>query len=222
MLQSPQQRQPAGTTSARGGFTLIELLVVIAIIGLLAGILIPTVQSISSQGYRTRTTAHMAVLDKGAQQYHADNGVYPGQKNWGNWSTDTASQMLVRYLFTPKEDNPFGSGWEPEDAYVGNPPENLLDETGNEVGKKWAPMDGFPRPMAICYWPAHPDRPGSVKQFSEGQNSSLLTNKEGNLDKMVRNDKTGIPHGDGKYIFIAAGEDRVFFTTDDVTSWKKD
>ena len=208
----------------RAGFTLIELLVVIAIIGMLAGILVPTISGILSLGYHAKTESHIKALSNGAEQYFDDYGVYPGQANWGSWKAGTASGHMVHLLFTPKGEDIYRSGWEPRDAYV-SLSEDLLDNaSGGEsgTGEAYVPLDGFPKPMAICYWPADPGQKGKADQFRQNQNSDLLTEKDGKLDDMASNETTGIPHMDGKYLLVGAGIDRTFFTTDDVTNFRKD
>ncbi|MFP4052375.1 MAG: type II secretion system protein [Phycisphaerae bacterium] len=217
-------RQPGRGGLRRTGFTLIELLVVIAIIGMLAGILVPTIGGILSLGYHAKTESHIKALANGADQYFDEYGAYPGQADWGNWQADTASQHLVHLLFTPKGGKTYGSGWEPRDAFV-SPSEDLLDNKDGSrsgTGKGYVPLDGFPKPMAIAYWPADPGKKGKADQFRQSQNDALLTEKDGKLESMISNDTTGLPHMDGKYILLGAGIDRTFFTTDDVTNFRKD
>lgn len=62
------------TTSRRiSGFTLIELLTVIAIIGILAGIIIPTVGSVQEKARRTTDLSNMKQIIQAAMIYANDN-----------------------------------------------------------------------------------------------------------------------------------------------------
>ena len=61
----------------RRGFTLIELLVVIAIIGLLAAILIPTINSALNSAKRARALGQIQDLDGAIKRFIAEYGVPP-------------------------------------------------------------------------------------------------------------------------------------------------
>ena len=61
----------------RTGLTLVELLAVIAIIGLLAGLLLPAVQSAREGGRRTTCASNLRQLGQGLQQFHAARGSLP-------------------------------------------------------------------------------------------------------------------------------------------------
>jgi prepilin-type N-terminal cleavage/methylation domain-containing protein len=63
----------------RKGFTLLELLVVIAIIGLLAALIIASMQSARKRAYRGRILEQVREMRKTAELYVADNarGFYP-------------------------------------------------------------------------------------------------------------------------------------------------
>jgi len=65
------------TTSIRRGFTLIELLVVIGIIGLLAGLLIPAVQSAREAGRRAQCVANLRQIGIAMNAYHAIHNMFP-------------------------------------------------------------------------------------------------------------------------------------------------
>lgn len=60
-----------------GGFTLIELLVVIAIIGMLAGFLLPALQSSRERGRQTNCKNNLHQLSIGVIMYNDDHKVMP-------------------------------------------------------------------------------------------------------------------------------------------------
>jgi prepilin-type N-terminal cleavage/methylation domain-containing protein/prepilin-type processing-associated H-X9-DG protein len=67
----------SATASIRRGFTLIELLVVIAIIGLLAGLLVPAVQSAREAGRRAQCVANLRQIGIAMNAYHASHAMFP-------------------------------------------------------------------------------------------------------------------------------------------------
>jgi len=64
-------------TSLRRGFTLVEVLVVLAIVMLLAGLLIPAIQSAREQARRCQCQNHMSQLILAVHHYDAVHGIYP-------------------------------------------------------------------------------------------------------------------------------------------------
>lgn len=65
----------------QNGFTLIELLIVIAIIGLLASVIIVSLNSARAKGRDARRKADLAELQKALEMYYMDNNSMPINRN---------------------------------------------------------------------------------------------------------------------------------------------
>ncbi len=69
------------------GFTLIELLVVIAIIGILAGIVIPTVGSVQEKGQKIKSASNIRQIVNSLNAVRLDSVTVAGA-NTGAWAAD--------------------------------------------------------------------------------------------------------------------------------------
>jgi prepilin-type N-terminal cleavage/methylation domain-containing protein len=78
------------------GFTLIEMLTVIAIIGILVGLLIPTIAIVKKKARITQARSEAANLAGVICAYQQQNSIYPSSKA----SADTASSMAADLTFT--------------------------------------------------------------------------------------------------------------------------
>lgn len=98
MCEAYQKRCDAGSGLASSGFqrrralTMVEVLVVIAIIGLLAGLLLPAVQSVRESSRRTKCASNLSQLGKAMSGYQARDGRFPAAGRGYSWcSSGTAN-----------------------------------------------------------------------------------------------------------------------------------
>ncbi len=107
-------------TSRSSGFTLIEIIVVLALITLLAGVVVPMVSGVSSQGQAAKILAVADTLKKACARHFADTGrtaiEYSGPSyitaSVRNLSlTQTTAGWRGPYIDHPLSysDNPFGT-----------------------------------------------------------------------------------------------------------------
>ena len=99
------------------GFTLIELLVVIAIIGLLASIIVVSVDAARKKARDSVRLHNMSQVAKALELYHFDNGVYPVETDYccmeaGSGETcecDNVTTAINSYLPTIPSDSLYDS-----------------------------------------------------------------------------------------------------------------
>ena len=81
--------------TSKAGFTLIELLVVISIIGMLAGLMLPAVQSAREQGRRTTCINNQKNIALAFIQYEQTKGRFPQWRASGDATFDAATINAV-------------------------------------------------------------------------------------------------------------------------------
>lgn len=91
-----------GHACRQTGFTLIELLVVIAIIGILAAVILASLNDARAKARDARRLGDMKAIQTALEMYYADNGQYP-QTTWtssyqGTWQTGVLGVALAPYL----------------------------------------------------------------------------------------------------------------------------
>jgi len=75
------RRRLGGFHHGEGGFTLIELLIVVVILGILAGVLVPRLLSMTSTGHVAAANDEVAKVETAAMAFYADSN--------GSWPVDT-------------------------------------------------------------------------------------------------------------------------------------
>lgn len=182
--QARYDQRPDRTAPARGGaagFTLIELLTVVAIIGLLVGMVVPTISSVLDALYAARTLSRIDNLANGARMYKVEgsgNKYFPAQQYAKNILetgstigtggslangraapasyTNAGSALLGRILFTKTDPNATNSNALPDLFPVGN--WSVLDTDMLDPPDVTTSTIGrdTPRPYSIVDCSSHP------------------------------------------------------------------
>ena len=99
-----------GIRSGQAGFTLVELLVVVSIIGLLAGIMVPTITKAMEAGRKAKVKGELTAIVAAVKAYKQEYGQWPVAKSqmdsvadeYNSWygppTTESESKDLMRIL----------------------------------------------------------------------------------------------------------------------------
>jgi len=213
--------------AAAGAFTLVELLVVIAIIMLLAGILVPTVQTAIRSAYVARSRTRISELDDGCRQYKQDTKYFPGQLNSSVMPGKTGSEVLAEAMFTKVVPDTPPTYVYPTSNYATYKQSDLLT-AGDAAPFSSTHFDGmiadhFPiEKRPILYYPARFGVSGRA-QYVETDNSAI-TGTWSAFTTFIQDGSFGegdTPFNAGEFLLIAAGADRTFADTDNVQNWGK-
>ena len=215
-------KSTARRAAAARAFTLVELLVVIAIIMLLAGILVPTVQTAIRSAYVARSKTRIGELDDGCRQYKQDTKYFPGQLDSSVLGTMSGAQVLAKAMFTK------GAAY-PTSNYATYKESDLLTTSdgapfaSTHFGGTIA--DHFPvEKRPILYYPSRFGVSGrSQYVFSD---NDQLTGAWSGWSTYIQDGSFGesdTPFNAGEFLLIAAGadENREFADGDNVQNWGK-
>jgi prepilin-type N-terminal cleavage/methylation domain-containing protein len=105
MLRRTARRRLGGPDTRRGGFSLIELLMAVSIVGILAGLAIPNLRSMTFRARAAEVAADLEVVRVAALNYNADTF---------DWPADAAQGVVPPELngFLPEGFSFQGNGYE--------------------------------------------------------------------------------------------------------------
>ena len=88
------------------GFTIVELLIVIVVIGILAAIVIVAYNGVQNKARTTKAQTNASAVQKVAEAYNADNGVYPG--TIANFASASSVKLPTGVTVVSAAATPFG------------------------------------------------------------------------------------------------------------------
>ena len=173
------------------GFTLIELLTVVAIIGLLVGMVVPTIKAVLENKQKMQLQVRIRSLDDACNIYKMSatgNRYYPGQDTEGIGalgSTGSAnypncqnagSALLARCLFTMIDPNDPAKKLFPVSSY-GQLEKDMLGTVtvGSNTIANSSIIDYASETMAILYYPSRLGSKGQTTQYVVSDNSKYVT-----------------------------------------------
>lgn len=202
---------PSIPSTAPRGFTLLELLGVITIIGVLAGLVIPTVTAVKVSANRVRTRVQFDQWVMACTQFRQEYGYLPTIGTGNKLKTAADSQAFVRML---SGRNPDGSEVVSVSDLMGNTKRVAFHLFGESEMRDGVLADAFGNTEFGVLWDADGD--GLIKPGSDGAAPSVQSVGGANFIPLSADLPASGVRAD--VIFYSAG--RGATDTDMVLSWK--
>jgi len=174
--------------------------------------------ALAGQSPRTKSANRVADLDAGLRWYKEDMKHFPGQlapERIGSGKGQfTGAQILALAMFS--KDGTF-----PRSNYALYKQTDLIEADGRQhvVGDEY-----WRNERPICYYPARLGVDG-LAQYVEADNAAHTDpHKGGDFRAFIRTHNSGsssVPPHPGEFLLIAPGDDRKYFTDDDVVNWNR-
>jgi len=152
-------------------------------------------------------------LSDGCSVYKSDTKFFPGQQTLDWVGRNSGAQVLARAMFT-------GDGQWPTSYYAAYRAGDLIDANG----RRNVISDQYDDPMPILYYPSRIGVSG-VAQYVEADNAVHSDpHKGGDFQAFIRDTRFGAsdtPHMEDEFLLIAPGDDRKYFTDDDIVNWNR-
>ena len=161
-----------------GGFTLVELIVTISILTVLAGILIPSVNSYIDKGNNSKASADMREVANVFNKYKVDCGIWPTSNDAtkiGNGKADlTGFPCLYRNTINrPNWDGPYLNEGVMVDGVMSIATKNAEDGTGDGMLDPWGNLY-----RVYSFKDGHNGTTGAIVLASAGKNGKFDTKSD--------------------------------------------
>lgn len=123
------RRSPSAVPVNQRAFTLVEVLVVIGIIGLLAGLLLPAVQSARESARRVQCVSHLRQLGVAMHSYYEVHGMFPPShlEPITGWGVSPNHMSNLTFLLPHLEQQPLFSAINMDFAQVDGPDSPVVE-----------------------------------------------------------------------------------------------
>lgn len=99
MNMTERATRTADLDRSRGGFSLIELLMALSIVGLLAGMAIPNLRSMTFRARAAEVSAELEVVRVATLNFNADQNAWPGEAPQGTVPPELNGYLPEGYSF---------------------------------------------------------------------------------------------------------------------------